>query len=194
LRIFLARHGETELNLQGLLQGRRDSALTAKGVAHAEKLGDWLANTYDRARPLAVWSSPLGRAQRTAEIALSRAGVDLPIRIDERLVEIDGGSLEGLSRRNVIAMVGNVRESDVLLLRSVDGERYQDVSSRLSAWLSDRAKECGDHLVIGHAGSGRVMRAVYAGADPESLAAMSVAHTAIFKLENGEISEVQSQT
>lgn len=191
--IFLARHGETELNRQGLLQGRRDSALTANGVAHAEKLGDWLASTYDKSRPLVVWSSPLGRAQRTAEIALSRARVDIPLRIDERLVEIDGGSLEGVSRSKVIEMVGNVRESDVLLLYSADGERYQDVSSRLSAWLSDRVKEGGDHLVIGHAGSGRVLRAVYAGADPESLAAMSVAHTAIFKLENGAISEVRTQ-
>lgn len=192
MRIFLARHGETELNRKGLLQGRRDSALTANGVLHAEILGDWLASTYDKSRPLAVWSSPLGRAQRTAEIALSKAGVDLPIRIDERLVEIDGGSLEGLSRSKVIEMVGSVGEREVLLLRSVDGERYQDVRRRLSAWLSDRAEEGGDHLVIGRAGSGRVLRAVYAGADQGSLAGMSVGHTSIFKLEQGVVSEVQT--
>jgi broad specificity phosphatase PhoE len=87
-------------------------------------------------------------------------------------------------------MTNGAPESDVLLLRSADGERYQDVSRRLSAWLSERVKEGGNHLVIGHAGSGRVLRAVYAASGPESLAAMNFTHSAIFKLEHGAVTEI----
>jgi broad specificity phosphatase PhoE len=190
LRIFLTRHGETELNKQGLLQGRRDSALTHEGVAHAERLGAWLASNYDQMRDLVVWSSPLGRAIKTAEIALNKAGVALPIRTDNRLIEIDGGSLEGLSRSRVVEITGEARVSGVLLLCSKDGESYGAVRRRTSDWIDDRLQEGGDHLVVGHAGSGRVLRAAYIGAGPDRLAEMTAAHSAIFKLEDGVVTEV----
>ena len=58
--IILVRHGETEFNVAGKLQGTLDSPLTAKGVSAARQLGRRLASA---SRPVtACYASPLGRA------------------------------------------------------------------------------------------------------------------------------------
>ena len=87
---MLVRHGQTEANAAGLIQGRRDPELTALGHRQAAALA--------RAVPEAatVVSSPLRRARQTAE-ALGR-----PVEVDERWIELDFGELEGRA-------VGDVR-------------------------------------------------------------------------------------
>ncbi|MFP4354816.1 MAG: histidine phosphatase family protein [Phycisphaerae bacterium] len=62
--LTLVRHGETEWNLQGRLQGHLDSPLTGRGRAQAAALAEALAGrAFD-----AIYSSDLGRAMQTAEI------------------------------------------------------------------------------------------------------------------------------
>jgi hypothetical protein len=43
-RVILVRHGETNYNAEGRIQGRLESVLTAKGQGHAAALGEWLAD------------------------------------------------------------------------------------------------------------------------------------------------------
>ena len=64
--LYLVRHGQTELNVQSILQGWHDSSLTARGREQA-----LTARTAFAARGVAfdhVYSSPLGRARHTAEL------------------------------------------------------------------------------------------------------------------------------
>ncbi|MHB8651857.1 MAG: histidine phosphatase family protein [Minisyncoccota bacterium] len=62
--VYIVRHGETEMNAQGIVQGHVDSPLTETGVAQAHALGEQFKDiSFD-----AVFSSDLVRAQRTAEI------------------------------------------------------------------------------------------------------------------------------
>jgi broad specificity phosphatase PhoE len=87
--LLLARHGESEANAAGLLLGRLESPLTARGRDQASLLGSGLGQAVDR-----VVCSPLGRARHTAEIvaeACSVASVD----VDERWIEVDYGDLDG---------------------------------------------------------------------------------------------------
>lgn len=91
--LYIARHGETEWNREGRLQGWTDAALTERGKAQAKSLGKRLKYI----SPKKAYISPLGRVKMTADIALD----DLSIQVqeDERLKEINLGKWEGLKSK-----------------------------------------------------------------------------------------------
>ncbi len=93
VRFYFVRHGESEANRDGVIQGRIPSRLTEKGRQQAAEAGAWF-----RERPPAlVLTSPLTRALQTAEIIASEAGLPGPTVMEE-LTEIDTGLFSGLSR------------------------------------------------------------------------------------------------
>src|ERR1044071_2779885 len=94
------RHGETDWNVEGRLQGQRDIPLNALGRKQATHCGEILRDLFVRERidvtTLDFICSPLGRARDTMELA--RASLGLPpkdYRIDERLTEVTFGEWEG---------------------------------------------------------------------------------------------------
>src|SRR5688500_14891082 len=91
LRLLLVRHGQSEANRDGRMQGRLDTPLTTFGRAQATALANRLA-----AEPsvVALYSSPLSRALETARVIGGRIGVT-PVVLDD-LIEIDHGAATGL--------------------------------------------------------------------------------------------------
>ncbi|MBQ4459370.1 MAG: histidine phosphatase family protein [Clostridia bacterium] len=88
--IYIVRHGQTEQNLKKKLQGRSDYPLTELGREQASAVGDAFRDAgivFDQ-----VYTSPLGRAVETAELI---AG-DVPIDVEEALIEMDYGPYEGI--------------------------------------------------------------------------------------------------
>lgn len=70
MKLYIVRHGQTELNVIHVLQGNLDSKLTEKGIQGAEKIGEALAETeFD-----VVITSTLSRAVKTTEIILRGRG------------------------------------------------------------------------------------------------------------------------
>ena len=95
--IAFVRHGQTELNRGGRLQGRIDVPLSPLGAAQAAAVGAGLAS-----EPVTrVFSSPLQRARDTAA-AVARAH-GLTVEIDERLIELDYGDWDGMPLADVPA-------------------------------------------------------------------------------------------
>lgn len=91
-RFYLVRHGETEWNARGIIQGQSDSPLTAVGEEQARLLALQLRDVpFDVA-----FSSDLGRAMRTAEIIVRGRG--LPVRTTPLLRERRFGRYEGQPR------------------------------------------------------------------------------------------------
>lgn len=88
---LFVRHGETDWNREGRLQGTRDIPLNDDGRRQAQRL----AEAWDEGADVLV-SSPLSRARQTAEILGSRLGLVLH-GTDERLVERSYGACEGLT-------------------------------------------------------------------------------------------------
>lgn len=89
-KIYIIRHGQTEMNSRKVLQGRTDLPLNAEGIVQAAETAFMLNDMgicFDR-----VFSSPLIRAVRTAEILAP--GIE--IETDERLIEMDYGPFEGM--------------------------------------------------------------------------------------------------
>ncbi len=90
--LYLARHGETEWSLSGRHTGTTDLPLTPNGEAKARSLGDRLHGLkFDH-----VYSSPMQRARRTAELA------GFPtVEITPLLKEVDYGRYEGLTSTQI---------------------------------------------------------------------------------------------
>ena len=155
-RVFLIRHGQTEANRLGLIQGRGlDAPLNAEGRAQAAALADRFA-----AVPLAaVVASPLARARATAEAVAAPHG--LAVAFDPDWEEMHWGAFEGVAPspvtdavfRRVVAAWQAGDFSD----RVEGGEALLDVQTRLlKAWTRLLAAHAGQTVaVVSH---GRALR------------------------------------
>jgi broad specificity phosphatase PhoE len=103
-RIYLIRHGQTVWNAEGRFQGQTDSVLSDLGHRQAARLAGVLARV-----PLsAIYSSPLSRARRTAEVIANPHG--LPVVEVADLREIGMGVWEGLTAAEITQRFGPVLE------------------------------------------------------------------------------------
>ncbi|HEY2742358.1 MAG TPA: histidine phosphatase family protein [Gaiellaceae bacterium] len=100
--LLLVRHGETDWNAEGRLQGHTDRPLSDYGRRQARGL----AEEFEGEELEAIYSSDLARARETAEIVGERLG--LPIALEPDLREKDWGTWEGLSavERDRVEFVG----------------------------------------------------------------------------------------
>lgn len=96
--LHFVRHGETEWNLQGRLQGHLDSPLTERGIAQANRLA---ARLQDYPFDTALCSSS-GRARQTAEIIVKDRGVEL--QPCDPLRELNLGDWEGQCKQQIEAI------------------------------------------------------------------------------------------
>ena len=89
-RVLITRHPETVSNVEHFFSGRMDVALTDRGrrqaVQAAEAIAAW--------RPDRILTSPLSRCRAIADDAAARLGIE-PV-VDDRLVEIEFGAIEGV--------------------------------------------------------------------------------------------------
>ncbi len=95
--IYLIRHGQTDQNVAWKIQGQRDFPLNDTGAAQAEAAGESLRElgiSFSK-----VYSSPLIRAVKTAEIVTEKSGEDFIL--DDRLKEMDYGRFEGADLKNL---------------------------------------------------------------------------------------------
>ena len=95
MKIYLIRHGETDWNQAGLLQGQTDIALNAQGLEQAREAAERLKEV-----PFEIaFCSPLIRAKRTAETIIGDRKITLTT--DERLRELNFGPWEGVDIRTI---------------------------------------------------------------------------------------------
>jgi phosphoserine phosphatase len=95
-RLFLVRHGQSEWNAAGRIQGQIDIQLDETGCHQAQLIADRLATE----AVTAVYSSPLLRAKSTAEAIADR--FQLPVQLDARLMEYDFGVISGSTWTDVV--------------------------------------------------------------------------------------------
>ena len=149
-RILLARHGETDWNLEQRVQGHTDRPLNETGLIQARELGDRLAAE----QLVAVYSSDLARARETAVVVASLHGLDVVLDADLR--EKHFGTWEGLTDSEIQA-----RFPDAVRGSFGDGETTRDVALRaVAAFDRIRARHhAGSVLVVSHGGTLRALLA-----------------------------------
>ncbi|GMA34359.1 histidine phosphatase family protein [Demequina litorisediminis] len=170
MQVFLVRHGQTQWNVEGLLQGSSDIPLTALGRRQAESAAAALVGRVGD-NPIIV-ASPLERARHTAHALADRLRVD--VVVDDRLRERAYGVWEGVTPEE-----RQRRWPDEVALWHAHGdpmlpgfEEHSAVQSRMIAGVedwTDKAEEQGRTLVAFAHGSlhpRRTSRAASPSADP----------------------------
>jgi probable phosphoglycerate mutase len=155
MRLYFARHGESEANLLRIISNRDlPHGLTALGRQQAAGLAAQLAG----AGLTAMYASPLLRARQTAEILSEHLG--LPFKISAALREYDCGVLEGKSDPESWRLHQKLRE-DWLIRHQwdsaiTDGERFDDIRRRFLPFVQGLVEAAGPAersiLLIGHGG------------------------------------------
>jgi broad specificity phosphatase PhoE len=162
--IYFIRHGETDWNAEGRLQGQRDIPLNDVGRVQAEEAGQLLPALVARPEDLAWWASPLSRTRETMERARNAIGLQpTHYRQDVRLKELTFGSWEGLTWKEVKKADpagAKAREAGKWDFAPPGGESYQMLLERVRPFLSvlDRPS-----VIVAHGGIARVMLAELAG-------------------------------
>lgn len=99
MKLYIARHAETTWNVAGRYQGRRESALSARGIQQGFALGNAFGGLLPRVERIV--SSPMGRTRATAQFVAERLNV--PLETDDALIEIAHGTWEGRLRDEIAA-------------------------------------------------------------------------------------------
>ena len=186
--IYYIRHGETDWNVAGRLQGRHDVPLNARGRAQATHCGNILCEIFTRsdrnAADFDYVSSPLGRARETMELARSTLGLPSDgYRIEPRLAEIAFGDWEGFT----IAQL-HTRDPQRIAAREHDkwhfvppgGESYEAVSARMRAWYQDLTH---DTVAVAHGGTARGLIAHLSIAKPAAAPLVDIEQGVVYVFE-----------
>lgn len=165
--IYLVRHGQTDWNVQGRNQGRTDTELDQAGIEQAKQMAEQLKNVHLDY----VFSSPLKRALKTAEIIYSG-----DIIIDERIIERCNGELEGRTDANELIDFSDPNDTrygvePLAVFRKRINDFWQEI-------LRDYSGK--NILVVTHAGVGIYSKAFFSG-EPEN------GNYSAYKIKNCEV-------
>ena len=152
-QLAVLRHGPTEWNAAGRIQGHTDTPLSPAGRA---RVAAWRLPA--ELRGLALVSSPLARAVETARLIAGEPA------LEARLTEMGWGEWEGRTLADLRAERGAdmaAMEARGLDFQPPGGESPRQVQTRLAPWLAATAAAGQDMLAVTHKG---VIRALYAQA------------------------------
>lgn len=153
MKLYVARHGQTQWNAENKVCGRTDQPLTAVGIAQAETLAE-------KAVALGIdliLSSPLQRAHCMARIIADRC--DAELQVEERLIEQNYGIFEGVDRQNPDFLASKRQFS----VRYPGGESMMDLAGRIYPMLREIKERYPDRIVLlaCHGGICRVIRTYF---------------------------------
>jgi len=133
MKIYIVRHGETALNAKGIMQGRLDEPLNKNGRDLAVMTGKAMKGIHFDC----CISSPLGRAKETANIILRESENDISYSIDNRIIEIDFGDLEGKKLSEIGEESYKFYMDPFHFAGFPNGETIQDVCCRTQEFLKE---------------------------------------------------------
>ncbi|MFC1942372.1 histidine phosphatase family protein [Chloroflexota bacterium] len=145
VEIILARHGETDWNTAELFRGTIDVELNETGVRQAELLGAYLKEVEIDA----VYSSPLKRALKTAELIVGSRAMD--VNIAHGLIDFDFGEWQGLSHQAVKDRYSKLYQEWINNPEHVGipgGETLKNVKRRAMSVVNDVLRRYNNGIVV----------------------------------------------
>jgi broad specificity phosphatase PhoE len=174
--IYFIRHGETDWNLEGRLQGQKDIPLNDVGRVQAEEAARKLRALVPHFEDLAYVASPMTRTRETMEILRATLGLHPEVyRLDDRLVELTFGVWEGMTWKEV-----RKAEPALAALREQDkwhyappggGESYAMLVDRIRPILDDLTR---DTVIVAHGGVARAFLSICCGVSSRQAASMDI--------------------
>lgn len=154
MKIYVIRHGLTELNKEKKVNGQIDEPLAPEGVEQAKAAIFLIPKSVKY-----IYSSPLQRARQTAEIINSK--LNLPISLQTELTEIHMGTLAGKAWTDMEAGLELKKKHRAIEFdyRSHGGESAKEVKKRVLAFLKKINGKHNDHeaLIVTHGGIIRLL-------------------------------------
>lgn len=188
--LFLLRHGQTEWNRAGRLQGHLDSPLTGTGRSQALRMRDLLPDPAGMLR----LSSPLGRAVETARLVFG----PLPFQTDARLAEIALGDWSGADHAALAAREGisGGISGDAprhWYCAAPGGEGLEGLAARVADFLADLPARAGARpvAIVTHGVTLSMLRAQVLGVDFETDFAAYHPQDAVHALAGGTACLIQ---
>lgn len=185
--LYLVRHGQSEWNRHGLIQGRAESPLTELGRTQARVVGNHLRHLLGP-KDYDIVCSPLGRALETAQIIAARLGRDpAGIVADDRINDFHVGILSGMpgweAVREAHPELARLRLADPLHFWPDGGESGSQVVARVEAFLAHRETLGRPTLVVCHGVINKFIRAVRRNIVGAKLIALGEDQDVVYKLE-----------
>lgn len=190
--LYFIRHGETDWNASGRLQGQMDIPLNDKGRVQAIES----AAILQRLTPVSdldYWASPLTRTRETMERLREALGLHPPFyKTDNRLKELTFGEWEGFTLAE--AKLNNPslaleRERDKWHTKPPKGESYEDVANRLIPWLNLLTR---DSVVVSHGGVGRALLHLVTGLAKHQAAEIFIKQGVVYQIKKGTFNLIET--
>lgn len=185
-RLYLVRHGETDWNREGRLQGGQDIPLNALGRRQAAQAAAKLRALVADFEPLDFIVSPMGRARETMDILRSELG--LPVEghvVEERLRELTFGLWEGFTWREIRKSereLAQARQRDKWGFVPPQGESYAMLAERIRPVLAALSR---DTVMVSHGGVARAALALVGATSTREAALAEIWQGKILVIEGG---------
>jgi broad specificity phosphatase PhoE len=158
--VLMIRHGETQWNTDGRIQGSSDVPLSDLGRADVAR---W--RLPERFAGFRWMASTLVRARDTARLL---GAPHNELVLDDRICEMHWGRWEGLTLDDLSPGLDEIRKQrarEGLDFRAPDGESNRDLQARIAAWLADVARDGAPTIAVAHKGVVRAMVSLATGSE-----------------------------
>jgi broad specificity phosphatase PhoE len=188
LTLYVVRHGETDWNVAGRLQGQIDIPLNDIGRGQAARNGQRLLKQVDGVDKLDFVASPLSRAFETMQLLRANMGLERDgFATDHRLKEISYGVCEGRTWPQLppVDRAGIARSKDPFNWKPDGGESYADLTRRTAEFLAGITR---DSVIVTHGGVTRTLRGLMVGIATEKVPSLKVPQDRVLVLRDGAMS------
>ena len=184
--IYFIRHGETDWNRQGLIQGSVETELNAHGIQQVRTIADALVQKREELFGFQFVCSPQHRAQQTMGFVTSALGVSMEqVKLEPRVRELGFGIWEGKP-------FWELKDSPIYpadaerkyYWRPEGGESYEDGVARVDDWLTTVTQAT---LVVAHGAVGRCLMGYVAGLEPSAIVTLKTPQGCYCRLRDGLI-------
>lgn len=185
------RHGQTDWNAEGRMQGQKDIPLNATGEGQASdngrRLAAFLKDQGIELSSLDFVSSPLDRTRKTMDLVRAELGLDdAGYRLEPEVRELTFGDWEGHTLEELAEdfpeKVAQRREKKWEFVPP-KGESYEMLAARIRPWLTTISKPT---VVVAHGGVFRIVRGLLEGLETRAIPKLDVPQDKVFLWRNGE--------
>ena len=193
--LILVRHGESEWNRAGRIQGQVNSPLTDLGISQARAISDYLSGIFLN-QELEIYSSPLERAIQTAEIIAK--GIDhlsSEVIIEERLNDFNLGEISGTYGWDKVAEIfpeqAQLRLQDPMRFHPSGGESGAEFEARLRSLMEELMGDDKTKLFVSHGIVNKFIRGIYKNISGKEMINLGESQNTIYCLEHGDETEIK---
>ena len=193
--LILVRHGESEWNHAGRIQGQVNSPLTDLGISQAIAIRNYLSGIFIN-QELKIYTSPLDRAIQTAKIIAQ--GIDCfgsELIIEERLNDFNLGEISGTFGWDKVAEIfpeqAKLRLQDPMRFHPSGGESGADFEARLRSLLEELKGDGTLKLMVSHGIVNKFIRGILKNLSGKEMINLGESQNTIYRLEQGEETEIK---